>query len=180
MATLAICIVFFPVVLLVGPARYLFTPLALAVVLAMLASYLLSRTLVPALARMLMAQRAPRRPADATPRAAGPASRTRFNRWRDRHFERFQDALRLGAARRRCTTAGSRCWSRAGIALASLGLATVVGTDFFPSVDAGLMKLHFRAPTGTRIEETEQLRRAGRDRIRGIDPGRASSRPSTT
>src|SRR5882724_10020126 len=81
-ATLAICIVFFPVVLLVGPARYLFAPLALAVVLAMLASYLLSRTLVPTLARLLMPLERddPRRLAH------------RLNAARDRAFARFTDA----------------------------------------------------------------------------------------
>src|SRR5215471_18834910 len=89
-ATLAICIVFFPVVLLFGPARFLFTPLALSVVLAMLASYLLSRTLVPSLARMLMHS-------EHHDDGQGPPPRgwtgiaVRFNRWRDRGFERFQN-----------------------------------------------------------------------------------------
>src|SRR5712664_3830261 len=86
-ATLAICIVFFPVVLLYGPAKYLFQPLALAVVLAMLASYLLSRTLVPVLARMLMASE-----------KHGPSGSGRWARWtdkmnaaRDRFFDRFRE-----------------------------------------------------------------------------------------
>ncbi len=166
-ATLSICIVFFPVVLLVGPARFLFTPLAISVVLAMIASYLLSRTLVPALARMLMhgehhddGGRPPRG-------LAGVA--VRFNRWRDRHFERFQNAYAsvLAAAlhHRRFTllVAG-------GIAIASLKLTTVVGTDFFPTVDAGLMKLHFRAPTGTRVEADRGVRQEGRGRHPQRDP----------
>src|SRR6476659_3551612 len=81
-ATLAICIVFFPVVLLVGPARFLFTPLAISVVLAMLASYLLSRTLVPALARMLMRGEHHDDP-EAPPRGGWRGLAYRFNHWRD-------------------------------------------------------------------------------------------------
>jgi multidrug efflux pump subunit AcrB len=155
-ATLSICIVFFPVILLVGPARFLFTPLALSVVLAMLASYILSRTLVPALARLLMHSEHHDEPGSPLPAGGWKRIAVRFNRWRDARFERFQNlyARILDAAlhHRRFTilTAGA-------IAVASLGLVFVVGTDFFPSVDAGLMKLHFRAPTGSRIERTEEL-----------------------
>jgi multidrug efflux pump subunit AcrB len=167
-ATLAICIVFFPVVLLVGPARFLFTPLAIAVVLAMLASYLLSRTLVPALARMLMHGEHHDDP-EAPPRGGWRGLAYRFNHWRDANFERFQNryaaVLALALHHRRFTllTAG-------GIAAVSMGLVFVVGTDFFPSVDAGLMKLHFRAPKGSRIEETESLVARVEDEIRKIIP----------
>ncbi|HEV3031012.1 MAG TPA: efflux RND transporter permease subunit [Polyangia bacterium] len=161
-ATLAICIVFFPVVLLFGPARFLFTSLALSVVLAMLASYLLSRTLVPSLARLLMAGEhhagAPDREARSLPRRVSSWSRLarRFNARRDLAFERFQ-ALYAGLlatvlAHRRFALGIGAC-----VSIASLGLLFVVGTDFFPSVDAGLMKLHFRAPPGTRIETTERI-----------------------
>jgi multidrug efflux pump subunit AcrB len=162
-ATLSICIVFFPVVLLVGPARFLFTPLAISVVLAMLASYLLSRTLVPALARLLM--RSEHHDSEAAPLPPGGWKRlaVRFNRWRDRHFARFQNryAALLAAAlhHRRFTLIAASL-----IAGISGGLAFVVGTDFFPSVDAGLMKLHVRAPSGTRIEKTEEL-------VSGIEAG---------
>ena len=93
-ATLAICIVFFPVVLLVGPARFLFMPLAISVVLAMLASYLLSRTLVPALARLLMRSEHHDEPGSAPPAGGWKRIAVRFNRWRDDKFERFQNALR--------------------------------------------------------------------------------------
>jgi multidrug efflux pump subunit AcrB len=110
----------------------------------MLASYLLSRTLVPTLARMLLVHES------HEPQAHG------FNAWRDRHFERFQNAygrmLALLLARRGFTVTVASI-----LAVISLGLVFVVGTDFFPSVDSGLMKLHFRAPAGTRIEETEKL-----------------------
>jgi multidrug efflux pump subunit AcrB len=158
-ATLAICIVFFPVVLLTGPARYLFTPLALAVVLAMLASYVLSRTLVPVLARQLL-------PSERH-RTTGWAAR--FNRWRDDRFGRFQDGygrlLEALLARPRFTL------GIAGLAGAiSLALLALVGTDFFPSVDAGLMKLHFRAAPGTRLERTEQIVARIEERVRALIP----------
>jgi len=145
-ATLAICIVFFPVVLLVGPAKYLFTPLAMAVVYSMLASYLLSRTLVPTLARMLLEHD-----------HAEPESRVgRFNDWRERWFLRFQDAYgrvleRVLHHRRFVLVVG------AAFATISLGLLLVLGRDFFPTVDVGLMKLHVRAPSGLRLEETERV-----------------------
>ncbi len=168
-ATLSICIVFFPVVLLVGPARFLFTPLAISVVLAMLASYLLSRTLVPALARMLMHSEHHDAPDRPLPARGWKRLAVRFNRWRDRHFERFQNryAALLGAAlhHRRFTLLAAVL-----VTGTSLGLAFVVGTDFFPSVDAGLMKLHFRAPSGTRIEKTEEMVRAVEAGIRDIIP----------
>jgi multidrug efflux pump subunit AcrB len=168
-ATLSICIVFFPVVLLVGPARFLFTPLAISVVLAMLASYILSRTLVPALARLLMHSEHHDAPGSPLPDAGWKRVAVRFNRWRDEKFERFQNgyAAVLGAAlaHRRFTIA-----TAAAIAVASLGLVFVVGTDFFPSVDAGLMKLHFRAPTGSRIERTEAQVAGVEAGIRGIIP----------
>ncbi|MBF6560094.1 MAG: efflux RND transporter permease subunit [Candidatus Binataceae bacterium] len=146
--TLAICIVFFPVVLLYGVARYLFTPLALAVVYSMLTSYLLSRTLVPAMARYLM-------PAEHR-EAAGSGAWARFAGGFDRGFDRFKDGYRdlLGKFIAR------RAFGLAVVAIvigSSLFLAPVIGQDFFPAVDAGMMKMHVRAPTGTRIEETERI-----------------------
>jgi multidrug efflux pump subunit AcrB len=172
-ATLSICIVFFPVVLLVGPARFLFTSLALSVVLSMMASYLLSRTLVPSLARLLMASEPHHDPHDphALPPHASAWTRLarRFNARRDVAFERFQS----GYASILATVLHHRRFALAiggGVALASLGLAFVVGTDFFPSTDAGLMKLHFRAPPGTRIERTEKILGEVEDRIREIIP----------
>src|SRR6266699_932077 len=157
-ATLAICIVFFPVALLYGPAKYLFTPLALAVVFAMLASYVLSRTLVPLLARLLMPGE---EHAAATPSA--------LQRQRDEIWERFQAAygraLETVLAHRRFTLIMALV-----LALSGATLLTVVGTDFFPAVDAGLMKLHFRAAAGTRIEETERLVEQVERRIRETIP----------
>jgi multidrug efflux pump subunit AcrB len=166
-ATLAICIVFFPVVLLFGPAKFLFVPLALSVVLAMLASYLLSRTLVPTLARMLMASEHHGEPgADASWWKRFAHS---FNAGRDKYFDGFQEwyggLLETLLHHRGFTVTVVGC-----IALASFGLAWVVGTDFFPTVDAGLMKIHFRAPAGTRIENTDKLVLEVEERIRKIIP----------
>jgi multidrug efflux pump subunit AcrB len=170
-ATLSICIVFSPVVLLVGPARFLFTPLAISVVLAMLASYVLSRTLVPALARLLMRSEEHHAPGSAGPSGGWKRVAFRFNNWRDAKFERFQNGY--AALLHTALEHGRFTILAAGaVALASLGLVFVVGTDFFPSVDAGLMKLHFRAPNGSRIEKTEALVTRVEDGIREIIPAR--------
>ena len=160
-ATLTICVVFFPVVLLEGPARFLFIPLALGVVISMLASYLLSRTLVPTLARILMEKE--------DLENAGPGLGARFNRWRDRGFKRFQDSY----ARALAAVLAHRAvaLSAGGLILcATATLPFVVGLDFFPAVDAGQMRLHFRAPIGTRIEETERLVARLEQRIRDTVP----------
>jgi multidrug efflux pump subunit AcrB len=163
-ATLTICIVFFPVVMLQGPARYLFVPLAIAVVFSMIASYLLSRTLVPTLARRLLA-------GDQRERRDGerPAWADRFNAWRDRGFERLRDAY--GAVLGVCI--GHRWTFLAGgavFAVTGLLLVKVIGFDFFPSVDTGQMRLHVRAPIGTRIEDTEVIVGHVEDEIRRIIP----------
>jgi multidrug efflux pump subunit AcrB len=158
-ATLSICIVFFPVVLLQGPARFLFIPIALAVVIAMLASYVLSRSLVPTLARMMLGKE----------HGHGSGWLARLNAARDRQFARFQAAygrlVTLLIAHRRFTVL-----TFLAFVAVSLLLVPVIGQDFFPSTDAGIMKLHFRAPSGTRIEYTEQLVEQVEHRIRGIIP----------
>jgi len=161
-ATLTICIVFFPVVLLTGPARYLFTPLAVAVVFSMLASYVLSRTLVPALARLLESE-------DAHAETEGSGLFPRFNRWRDDRFGRFQSAY----GRLLEVALHHRVWMLCTfglVVLVSAALPAVVGLDFFPEVDAGLMRLHFRAPMGTRITDTERLVLEAERKIREIIP----------
>lgn len=148
-ATLSICIVFFPVVLLVGPSRYLFTPLAMAVVFSMLASYLLSRTLVPTLSRMLMGHDG----------GAPDGFLARFNARRERLLDALRDRYGRGLEVVLHHRAAVMVFAVAFV-LVSLGLLGVLGRDFFPQVDAGLMKLHMRAPAGTRLEDTEVL--AGR------------------
>ena len=162
-ATLTICIVFFPVVLLEGPSRFLFEPLALGVVVSMLASYVLSRTLVPTLARMLMEKE--------DLHHEGESFSARFNRWRDRGYARFQN----GYGRALETVLHHRgvvLTSAALIAACSVALPFVVGLDFFPNVDAGQMRLHFRAPVGTRLEETERTVARLEQRLREIIPSR--------
>ncbi len=161
-ATLTICIVFFPVVLLTGPARYLFTPLAVAVVFSMLASYVLSRTLVPALARLLERE-------DAHSETEGTGPFARFNRWRDHGYERFQSTY----GRLLDVALHHRNWMLATfgvVVLVSAALPAFVGLDFFPEVDAGLMRLHFRAPIGTRITDTERMVLEAERKIREIIP----------
>ncbi|MGB9380034.1 efflux RND transporter permease subunit [Candidatus Binatus sp.] len=146
--TLAICIVFFPVVLLTGVARFLFTPLALAVVFSMLTSYLLSRTLVPTMARYLLP--------DTHEEHLGTGLWARIVTAFDARFERVKEAYRFGLAR----FIARRTFSLVCVAvliLSSLAMLLVVGEDFFPRVDAGMMSLHVRMPTGTRVEHTEYI-----------------------
>jgi multidrug efflux pump subunit AcrB len=146
--TLSICVVFFPVVLLSGVARYLFPPLALAVVFAMLTSYLLSRTLVPAMASHLL----PNFAETAPPSGLGGRFLSRFEHGFERVREAYSRALTAFIAHRRLSLTGV-----AVMIVGSLPLFWVAGQDFFPSVDTGLMRLHIRAPTGTRIESTQWL-----------------------
>jgi multidrug efflux pump subunit AcrB len=146
--TLSICIVFFPVVLLTGVAKFLFTPLALAVVFAMLTSYLLSRTLVPSMARYLL----PDDHEDHLGRGLWGKIVRAFDRSFERLKERYRAALAVFIGRR-----GLALTCVAILILLSLGLLPIVGEDFFPVVDAGMMRLHVRAPTGSRIEHTEYL-----------------------
>jgi len=170
-ATLTICIVFFPVVLLTGPARFLFRPLALAVVLAMLASYLLSRTLVPALARKLLEGHAPPGEGGPPPRGRLARAGARFGAWRDRGFERLRGryvaALAVVLDHPRLVGVGALALLASGALLAT----KVVGLDFFPAVDTGQLRLHARAPPGTRIELTEdrvmQIERTVRELAHG-------------
>ncbi len=180
-ATVTICIVFFPVVLLTGPAKFLFTPLALAVVFSMLASYLLSRTLVPSLAYLLLAKEKPegleghledQHEASGAEREhwrEPPAWAKRLDERRVRAFER----LRSVYASILSTALAARAAVLACAALfvvTSLFLVLVVGLDFFPTVDAGILRMHFRASPGTRIEQTERLVDAAEQRIRAIVP----------
>jgi multidrug efflux pump subunit AcrB len=152
-STLSICIVFVPMFLLTGVARYLFVPLAEAVVFAMLASYLLSRTLVPTLAKYLLKAHPQENPHEAKP-SRNPL--VRFQESFEHGFERIRSAYR-GLLE---VLIGHRLLFVAGFLLAcflSLGLYPWLGQDFFPAVDAGEFTLHMRAPTGMRIEETAAL-----------------------
>ena len=153
-STLAICIVFVPMFFLSGVARYLFVPLAEAVVFAMLASYLLSRTLVPTMAKYLL--RGHEEEAGHLPEASrNPLVRmqVRFEHAFERLRERYRGWLRVCLDHR-----GLFLLAFLAICLISLGaLVPFLGQDFFPSVDSGQFRLHLRARTGTRIEETARL-----------------------
>ncbi len=170
MATLAICIVFFPVLLLQGPARFLFVPMSLAVVSAMLAAWLLSRTLVLTLSRMLMGGEHGHDQGPTALSAHHDASfGQRFNAWRDAAFGRFQDRYTSFVE----VLVRHRGWTLGGaavVAVISFTLLFVVGEDFFPTTDAGMMKLHFRAPSGTRIERTDRYVEDVEKHIRAIVP----------
>src|SRR6202040_3882853 len=159
--TLSICIVFFPVVLLSGVARFLFTPLALSVVYAMLTSYLLSRTLVPTMASYLL----PESHQELDPNTFIG----RFLLGFEARFERLREAY-ASALESFVTHRAIGLTAVALMIVGTLPLMTIVGEDFFPSVDAGMMRLHVRAPTGTRIERTEQIVDGVERSIRKIIP----------
>jgi multidrug efflux pump subunit AcrB len=164
-STICICIVFVPMFFLTGVARYLFVPMAEAVVFAMLASYVLSRTLVPTMAKYLL------RPHAAGPHGA-PAGGNPFVRLQRALDARFQRA-RAGYRRLlvRCVAGGGPFVAVFLLGcVASLILVRWVGEDFFPSVDSGQFKLHLRATAGTRIEETAALCEHVEDAIREIIP----------
>src|SRR3954469_25412646 len=159
---MCICIAFVPMFGLGGVAGYLFRPLAEAVVFALIASYVLSRTLVPTLANYLLRKHAnpPTHGLDANPEAL-PAARsrnplTRFQQGFERGFEAVRNVyaglLQLGLQHR-----GKLITGFIGFTLLSFALAPYLGQDFFPSIDGGQIKIHVRAQTGTRIEETTKL-----------------------
>jgi len=149
-SALVLTIVFVPVLLLGGVARYLFIPLALAVVFAILSSYVLSRTLTPALAAWLL--KGETHDEDAPP--ANPAERLhrRFVGGFERLRERYMKALGWGLANRSAVFA-------VFVLVVGVSAAVIpfVGREFFPTVDAGQIRMHIRAATGTRIERTEQI-----------------------
>jgi len=148
-STLCICIVFVPMFFLTGVARYLFVPLAEAVAFAMLASYFLSRTLIPTLVMYIMRGH--------EHRAEGP--KTFFGRYQ-RGFEQGFEKFRCGYYQLLETTLEHRKVFAAcflAFCVLSMGLVFFLGQDFFPSVDAGLMRLHVRARAGLRVEETARV-----------------------
>ncbi len=161
-STLCICIVFMPMFFLSGVSRFLFVPLAEAVVFAMLASYMLSRTLVPTMAMYLL------KPHDAH---AAPSQNIfgRFQRWFEYHFEKVRAGYQTLLAR----LVGAR---KLFVPIFLLGCLTMtllipfLGQNFFPSSDSGSLLLHVRAPSGTRIEETAKLCDEVESRIRQVIP----------
>jgi len=153
-STLSICIVFVPMFFLSGVSRYLFVPLAEAVVFAMLASYLLSRTVVPTMAKYLLKEH------DDTEAERKKTSRNPFVAFQ-RGFEHYFEKIRGGYVRILTFTVDHPTAFIVAfllICVASVGLlGPWLGQDFFPSVDSGAFRIHVRARTGTRIEETASL-----------------------
>jgi multidrug efflux pump subunit AcrB len=161
-STLAICIVFVPVTLLTEPARSLFVPLAMAVVFAMLASYFLSRTLVPVMARYLLTPHEEEH--DKPVSFFGKIYQTidtRFNNLRDAYHGLLERALKHPRKVVLCfVLAYAACWS----------LIPLVGQDFFPNVDGGQLRIHIIAPKGSRVEEAERVFNRIEAGVRSIIP----------
>ena len=169
-ATLSICIVFVPIMFLGGVGGALFAPLGMSVVFAMLASYLLSRTLVPTMVLYLLAPEARAHRRDAGHDA--PVRRSPFGR--------ISDSFETGFRRLTRAYEGALDWALTHrlvviavfltFAFSSLSLYPFVGRDFFPTVDAGQLRFHVRAPAGTRIEQTEVYFQQVEDYIRQVIP----------
>jgi multidrug efflux pump subunit AcrB len=169
-ATLSICIVFVPVLLLQGAAKFLFTPLAMAVVYAMLASYLLSRTLIPNLVHYLLKKEiALYHEGEGGEPAEVDGWNWKLHRWFNRKFEKLRGHYH-----------GLLDWALEhrtpflvvfGVfVLASLCLFLVIGQDFFPTVDSGQIRFHVVPPSGTRIEESEKYFARVDNEVRQVIP----------
>jgi multidrug efflux pump subunit AcrB len=186
LSTLCICIVFVPVFLLEGTAKYLFSPLSVSVIVSLLASLALSFTMVPVLFLYLMraqshGEQASPPPAEAGGEAAAAAASASWRQWLarlarllhgvhltfERGFERFRDTYRNALAWA-LSQAKVTVLAFLAIMVVSLPLFPLLGRDFFPDVDAGQMRLHVRAPPGTRIETTQQYFAAVEGTIRKL------------
>jgi len=154
-STLCICVVFVPVLLLTGAARFLFTPLAMAVVYAMMASYLLSRTLIPNMVHYMLRPEMKLYILGQHGETAGGKGliwwlHYAFNRQFERLRSFYISLLDLALGHRKAVLCGFVLF-----AFASLGLIHFIGSDFFPTVDSGQLRLHARTPAGTRLEQAE-------------------------
>lgn len=168
---LCICIVFVPMFFLEGVARYLFVPMAEAVMFAMVCSFLLSRTLVPTMAKFLLRPHAPHTDVHGNSLAL-PATRNplvRFQRGFEDRFEHFREGYRqvltTAMQHRRLFALGFM-----GVMLLSLALVPFLGSNFFPAVDSGQILMHARVPVGTRVEETAARFARIEDAIREVIP----------
>src|ERR1041385_2618953 len=166
-STLAICIVFVPMFFLTGVARYLFVPLAEAVSFAMLASYMWSRTIVPTLAMYLLSAEDEYHAEEHLGERQGFFRR--YQQKFERGFENFREAYRH-ALQSALDIPGTFSAVFLGFCLLSGALVLVLGRDFFPKVDAGQIRLHMRARTGLRIEETARLADLVNQTIRQVIP----------
>ena len=169
-STLSICIVFIPVVLLTGAAKYLFTPLAMAVAFAMMASYFLSRTIVPTMMHFLLVSEI-----DLYQDESASEKEEKDNwvwRWHmkfDRKFEDFRHGYK-GALEWCLNNAALTLILFFGFVALSLPISLFIGEDFFPYVDSGQMRLHVNPPVGMRIEDSEQYFASIEKQIRQIIP----------
>jgi multidrug efflux pump subunit AcrB len=174
-STLAISCVFTSVVFLEGPAKYLFTPLGLAVVFAMLASYGLSRTLTPiTIGQILKGQHSggsapPPYPSPARGGGKGGGFFSRFHASFERGFERLRQSyvalLKILLTRRAIVPIVA-----ALVLVLGGAMFVIVGRDFYPAIDGGMIELHLRAAPGSRIETTEQIFQKVEDKIRQVIP----------
>src|SRR5580693_2596773 len=168
-STMCICIVFVPVTLLSGSAKFIFTPLALNVVLAMVASYGLSRTLVPTMMHFLLPKEVPlyQGQEKESPLSRSPIWRfhQRFERGFDWFAEKYKRRLQWALGHSKITLVVF-----AVVSLGSLALIPVIGRDFFPYVDSGQMEFHVRPPAGTRIETATEVFKQVNEEIRRVIP----------
>ena len=167
-ATLCICVVFLPLFTLSGVAGYLFAPLAMAIVFAMIASFILSRTLVPTMANWMLEAHAG---AHDHPVPNNPFSR--FQRGFEAGFARFRngyrDLLELAVLYRIRFIAGFL-----GTTAASMLLVPFLGQNFFPGIDSGEIDMHMRTQIGTRIEDSAKLAALVNEQIRRLLPGKVA------
>jgi multidrug efflux pump subunit AcrB len=173
-ATLCICIVWLPLFQLGGVAGYLFLPLAEAIVFAMIASFILSRTLVPTMASWLLRAQVAEHKHGHAASNSHPGIFKRFQRGFERRFTRFRERYKIVltkvvAQRGRFVTIFSAC------AFASLGLIGFLGRDFFPGIKSGEIDMHMRAPIGTRLEDASEIAVLVNEAIRQILPGKVTN-----
>jgi multidrug efflux pump subunit AcrB len=152
-STISICIVFVPVVLLTEPAKSLFVPLGMAVVFAMLASYFLSRTLVPVMALYLLPKD---HHAAGGANAPKPGFFKKIHYWIDNNFNKARDSYH-GVLDKALKARGLVILGFLAFYACAFCLIPFIGQDFFPAVDGGALRLHLIAPAGSRIEETDRM-----------------------
>jgi CzcA family heavy metal efflux pump len=171
-STLTICIVFVSVVFLTGPAKFLFTPMALAVVFAMLASYILSRTLVPVLVNFLLRGQQYEVNPETGVQEHAPQARSWFGRFHDGFNNAYVSIrARYTALLESYLANRGRAFIIAALVMATPSvLLPFIGRDFFPEVDAGQFRLHVRAEPGTRLEETKLIFSRVEEQIRRVIP----------
>lgn len=164
---LCICIVFIPMFFLEGVSRFLFVPMAEAVMFAMVSSFILSRTLVPTMANYLLKKYAPDTDEHGTVQSSNPLMR--FQRGFEARFKRFQagykDVLTMAIAHRRIFIMGFMA-----VIMLSFLLTPLLGRNFFPTVDSGQILMHARVPVGTRVEDTASRFAAIQDAIKKVIP----------